>query len=233
MNIIPVSFFPFSRYVNIAKTSCKRGGTAVGKQLQPTKNLQSSHSMTTLGGGVPPLRRGGYSEEFAMDSPYSSLEESTGHSSFPGGTVMCPPDPRGGTTFLMQSPGSGLPIMNVGAQTHPGITSTNQLGYYQNPSLLEGYNSSGAYGRVYIGDTGGGGVRGVPLEYFQNKAGTIVIKIVCVHSIENYMFLISSNVYMYIHTSFSNLNIIYLLLLSGFPPEIYRSAQVGVVCGCG
>ena len=169
MHIIPVSFFPISRYVNIAKTS-KRAGTGVGKQ---TKNLQSSHSMTTLGGGVPPLRRGRYSEEFPMDSPYSSLEESTGHSSFPGGTVMCQPDPRASTTFLMQSPGSGLPIMNVGAQTHPGITSTTTMGYYQNPSLLEGYNSSGPYGRVYIGDAGGGGVRGVPLDYFQNKAGTI------------------------------------------------------------
>ena len=88
-----------------------------------------------------------HSDELSSSSPYSSLEESNGYGSFPGGTVMYPSDPRIGTTFVVQSPMSNLPLLKMGGNTlsnptiQTGVGQTGQSSFYQGPSSLEGYSA--------------------------------------------------------------------------------------------
>ena len=122
------------RYVNIAKTNKRpppspivcpsRSITNTGKSpttqpmtLPSTQPLRSSIGTIPRG---PPIRQ--QSDEH-LSSPYSSIEESNGYGSFPGGTVVYQSDPRTGTTFIVPS------MVNIG---NSGATGTY-------PSSIEGY----------------------------------------------------------------------------------------------
>ncbi len=144
--MISTSTYSFCRYINIAKTnrrppsstiacslpSPSGGMKTLGKSptsqpitLPSTQPLRSS--MAAIPRGGPPIRQ--QSDEL-VGSPYSSLEESNGYGSFPGGTVIYQSDPRTGTTFIVPS---NMSMVNIGGNS--AGTGTYQSG----PSSLEGY----------------------------------------------------------------------------------------------
>ena len=150
----------FYRFVNIAKTSRRgnassgvsgSGNISISGKTPPSQSISLPVSSQSSRGGSgiiqrgPPMRQP--SDELSSSSPYSSLEESNGYGSFPGGTVMYPSDPRIGTTFVVQSPMSNLPLLNMGGNTlsnptiQTGVGQTGQSSFYQGPSSLEGYSA--------------------------------------------------------------------------------------------
>lgn len=156
----------FLRYVNIAKTSRRPPPSAglmqasAGSMPSSSKSSQSLPALsqpsrsTSMSQLPPPMRQ---QSEDLSSSPYSSLEESNGYGSFPGGTVVYP---HTGTTFIL--PNNIPPILglNSSGSIH-GNTFSSTLDSYsglppQQPPIANNYPTTGGYDPLRGGGATGG-----------------------------------------------------------------------------
>lgn len=134
----------FYRYVNIAKTTRRPPSASllpsgnVSSMVKPAQPVSSSplSQPSRTSNNLPPLPSSmrQHSVDDLSNSPYSSLEESNGYGSFPGGTVVYP---HSGTTFILPSNISPMMGLGGGGSGNPHGTTT----YHHGSSSLDSYSS--------------------------------------------------------------------------------------------